>query len=211
MPSLRSQRPILVVEGAGDREALPVLIRRVLDEHKVYDVRTAPNPKTNLEINKLRRAGELERYMRYAEREDSDGVILALDCDDFCPVTIAREFSDRIKEMKIEKRTAIVLFKAEFESMFLFSYEDIKQAYPEFGWRGGSVPETEDIRNPKKILSEMMDYNRAYKETRDQARFASIISLGTLRACSRSFRHFENALLWLVADNISETHVYPSF
>src|SRR5436190_264633 len=95
------KRPVLIVEGAGDIKAVPRLIRETLYQHSIYDLNPAPRPKSNVEIKKLMRAGELERYVEYAARDDSDSVLLALDCEDLCPIDVCRQFTARIGAMPI--------------------------------------------------------------------------------------------------------------
>lgn len=213
MISLPSKSPVLIVEGPGDVDAIPLLIRRVLYEWEIFDVQTSPHPKTNVEIKKLRRTGELERYVEYAARE-GDGVLIALDCEDFCPVDIAKEFYHRLLQLKIEKRVAIMLFRSEFESMFFWSIEEIVEKYPEFNWVEDKVRNfkaSEDIRDAKGMISGLMASGKAYKPTRHQAKFSSVIDLQKTRDHSRSFRHLESVLKWLISDNIQGDNIYPSF
>jgi hypothetical protein len=62
---LNCKRPVLIVEGAGDIRAVPRLIRETLHKHSIFDLNPAPRPKSNVEIKKLMRAGEFERYVEY--------------------------------------------------------------------------------------------------------------------------------------------------
>ena len=213
MHSLPSKSPALIVEGPGDVAAIPLLMRRMLHAENIFDTHPAPHPKTNVEIRKLRRAGELERYVEYAAK-DGDGVIIALDCEDFCPVGIAKEFYSRIKVLNIEKRVATVLFRSEFESMFFTSIKLIAAAYPDLNWNKeklNELKENEEIRDAKGMISNLMLSGRSYKPTRDQARFANVIDLEETHNYSRSFRHFKSALKWLTHDDIIEECIYPFF
>ena len=205
------RNPILIVEGKGDAEAIPLLVRRVLYEHGIFGVQTAPRPKTKVEIGKLRQLGQIERYIDYCNRESGDSILLAIDSDDVCPVEIAREFRNRIRQTRLRKPVSICLFNREYESIFLPSIHLIAAKYPEFKWRTLAVPmDIEAIRNVKGALSEMMPTDRAYKPTRDQARFTDAIDLGKTRAASRSFQHFENSVLWLTQQPLEAGTVHPS-
>ncbi len=79
------RRPILIVEGAGDVKAVPRLIRETLHRQNIFDLNVGPRPKRNVELKKLRRPGELERFIEYGLRDDGDSVLLVLDCEDFEP------------------------------------------------------------------------------------------------------------------------------
>jgi hypothetical protein len=166
----------------------------------------------NVEIRKLRRAGELERYVEYASRDDGDSVLVVLDSDDFCPAQIVAEFSSRVLVMHLRKPVAIAFFRSEYESIFLICIEEIVRAYPEFGWSGRrptQAADLESVRNAKGHISKLMNPSRAYKETRDQARFTSVVDFDRLRRESRSFRHLESAINWLRSAN-KKSLAYPS-
>jgi Domain of unknown function (DUF4276) len=204
------RNPILIVEGAGDVAAIPLLIRKVLYEHGIFHVQTAPRPKTNVEIGKLRQPGQLERYIEFCNRDAGDSIVIAIDSDDHCPVAVGLEFATRIKRTGLRKPASVCLFNREYESIFLPSIDRIVGAYPDFKWSNTAVAQQpEAIRDVKGTISKMMSADRAYKPTRDQARFTDAIDLAVTRAASRSFRHFEKSLLWLVAQRPLSGAVHP--
>ena len=57
------ERPVLIIEGPGDKAAIPLLIRKVLEDRNIFSLNPAPRPKQNVQLKKLRRQGELERYL----------------------------------------------------------------------------------------------------------------------------------------------------
>ncbi len=190
------RHPILIVEGKGDEAAIPLLIRKILYEHQIFHVQTAPRPKTNVEIGKLRQPGQLERYIDFCNRDSGDSIVLAIDSDDYCPVEIGHEFAARIRNTGLRKPVSICLFNREYESIFLPSIARIAGTYPDFKWSNMMLTQQpETIRDVKGAISKMMSADRAYKPTRDQARFTDAIDLDLTRAASRSFRHFEKSLL----------------
>jgi hypothetical protein len=196
---LECKRPMLIVEGAGDIRAIPRLIRETFHANSIYDVSPAPHPKANVEIRKLMRAGELERYVEYASRDEGDSVLVILDCEDFCPIVVCREFCMRIRAMNPNKKVGVALFRSEFETLFLYCLDEIVAHFRDYGWRPNRLPLTGDIeaiRNAKGTISRMMR-ERSYKETRDQEKFVTALDFVKLRQLSRSFKHFENTLLWL--------------
>jgi isopentenyldiphosphate isomerase len=152
----------------------------------------------------------LERYIDFCNRDAGDSIILAIDSDDYCPVEVGRQFAARVKSMGSPKPVSVWLFNREYESIFLPSIARIAGMYPDFKWSGTTVAQhPETIRDVKGTISKMMSADRAYKPTRDQARFTEAIDLGATRAASRSFRHFETSLLWLVAQRPLSGVVHP--
>lgn len=205
--------PILILEGPGDVAAVPLLIRRILHEAHIFDLKIMPRPKTNVEAKKLIRSGELERYMDYCNREAGDSIILAIDSDKQCPVSLAKDFSERVINCRLNKPVLIIFFVCEFESLFLPSLDIISARYPEFRWKSIEINSLkfEEIVSVKELISSLMPKDKAYKETRDQVKFAEIIDLQRTRDYIRSFRHFEDALMWLMRQPIGSCGVHPIF
>ena len=78
----------LIVEGHGERDSVPILVRRIaaeIDPSLAIDVR----PVLRVGASRLVRAGELERQVELAGRSVApDGAIFILldsDADDACP------------------------------------------------------------------------------------------------------------------------------
>jgi hypothetical protein len=206
------KKPVLIVEGLGDKSAVPRLIREVCALNEIYDFNPAPRPKQNVELRKLRRTGELERYVTYAAQDDGDCVLIALDCEDFDPKDIFAEFCRRAANMDLQKKIAIALFRSEFETLFLYCLSEISKLYPEYEWIESRLlvhGEIERIRNAKGVISDAMR-NRAYKPTRDQTKFISALNWEKLRANSDSFNRFEQTILWLAGKGNAAGTVFPS-
>ncbi len=148
------RKVILLVEGHGDITAVPRLLHNILEELEIYHVYTDRRPIKVGEIARLQKNGELEKFIRYGCLKDGDLILLVIDCDDDCPVDVARDFLKRIEAMgaAVSKKVGIVFFKKEFESLFLFSIESLATATPEFGWNLGDFDvdrDMEEIRGAK--------------------------------------------------------------
>lgn len=213
MPRIYS--PVVLTEGAGDQEAVPFLLRHLIAAAGVHDIFPASRPIRVGDIPKLRRDGELERFIRYgSSRDDGDGVIMLLDCDDGCPCTVAGEFTRRIRAIQpaIGKPVGIGFLKKEYECLFLASIASIAAAYPEYGWSLDSFDaeqDMEEIRGAKSQLSKLMRPGRSYKPTRDQVKFTSRCDCARLRARSRSFRHCESLIDWMAGRRFPDSMIYP--
>ncbi|QJP14654.1 DUF4276 family protein [Starkeya sp. ORNL1] len=195
------KRPVLIVEGQGDSEAIPVLMRRTYEINEIYDVYAAPRPKQIGSIPRFLREGEMERWIQYGLQSDGDSVLVALDCEDDDPEAVRTEVSRRLHTMNRckDKKVAFVLFVREYETMFLHGIDEIKMTYPQNGWIPGANLELqpEMYRDAKGSLSRLMNNDYAYKPTRDQARFSNCLDLPVLREKSESFALFERILLGL--------------
>ncbi len=169
-------RPVLIVEGDGDRIAIPELCRRAGAALETENVFPCDRPIKAGDVVKLRRSGEVEKWVTYGcLRPDGNSIILTLDCDDLCLLEIATEFGKRLQPIseRFRKPIGVTLFLREFESLFLCSISSIVAHYPEFEWNVemSEPEEVEEIRGCKETLRRMMG-KRGYKETRDQVRLS---------------------------------------
>ncbi len=123
----------LVVEGHGEVQALPVLLRRiarkVAPEAHVILAKPVRVPKGKL----LRDEKELLRAARLAERKAaaaaSDrtfqdipatvGILVLVDADQDCPAEVGPVWRKRLEERFPDHPVAVVLAKREFESWFV--------------------------------------------------------------------------------------------
>lgn len=210
------KKPVLLVEGDGDRLAVPELIRQTLYSLEIYDVSPVTRPIKTGDVKKIRRPGNLEKFISYGcSRSDGDSVLLLLDCDDDCPLDVAREFWDRVTTMSphFQKKVGMGFFRCEFESLYLASIQSLVEEFPEYGWTLTGFDfsrDVENIRGAKELLSNLMS-RKNYKETRDQVKFIAGLDFEQLRKHSRSFRHFEKTLLWLTRPDDGSGTVYPAF
>ncbi len=121
-----ARRIACVVEGHGDIEAVPIVVRRIAEQilppvivHVTAPVRT---PKS-----KLVKPGELERAVELAARRvaGGGGVLVVLDSDDDCPAQIGPALLARAAGVRNGMPVAVVVAKSEFESWFVAAAESI--------------------------------------------------------------------------------------
>ena len=170
----------VVVEGHGEIQAVPVLLRRIAAElgHGVH----VPRP-VRIRRNRVSRAGELERAVELASRDagEAGSVLVLLDADQDCPVDLAAALASRARAVRPERPIRVVIARTEFESWFLAAAESIG------GRRSIVVPETtptnpEAVRDAKGVLSSWMPGNRSYRPSRDQAALAAVFDLRAARS-----------------------------
>ena len=176
-----------VVEGHGEVEALPLLIRRIAS---TINPALTPAIKPPIRVGRQRvfQPYEFERTIKLAAaKAGDDGIVLfVLDADDDCPF----EKCDWIKREARRIIPGITIFavmaKREFEAWFIAAAESLA------GYRGLQdgllAPEyPEEIRGAKEWLSRRMDGGRLYRPTMDQTAFAATFDMEMARSRSPSF------------------------
>lgn len=169
---------IAIVEGHGDVAAVRVLQEKL----QRYDV--AVESSIRVPKDKLLKPGELERAVNLAARRTSatDGIVVLVDADDACPAELAPAMATRAAESRPDRRISVVIAKSEFESWFVAAADSLA------GFRGladslVAPTDAERIQNAKGWLSNNMPTGLTYRETIDQAAFASRIDLEQAQQC----------------------------
>ena len=188
MQELNVVRFGIVIEGHGEVEAVPLLIRRIGNEICGLPVQTT-RP-VRITKTSLVRPGGLERAIRLAQRNAGPlgPVVVMLDADNDCPARLGPDLKARALPIAQGQHVAIVIPKMEFESWFLAPASSLA------GKRGLrpdlTAPQNpEEIRGAKEWLSRGMIRGRAYSPTVDQAPLAAGIDLVAARVC-HSFDRF---------------------
>ena len=199
------------MEGDGDAVALPLLMARIIREkYNRNDIIVAQGKSKVVKSNgRQQLERKLERFIGHAQKKPECGAILILvDADTDCPVTLARQLSQRCAQISPICPIQIVCADRTFESWFIASLDTIK------GWHGVSETaafcgEVEKIANPKRWIGQQMPDGQAYKETTHQVSFSRLIDLDLVHRNSRSFRRLchslEQLLLALDSSRILST------
>ena len=185
-----------IVEGHGDAEAVPVLLRRIFAQVQAYHVEVA-RPFL-VKRNRVVKPGELERALLQAARDRTDAasVLVLLDADDDCPAELGPELLARCQQTT-NLPVAVVLANKEFEGWFLGAKESLR------GTRGirhdaVALPHPEGIRGAKERLSQNMDRSR-YLAVYDQPALAEQMDLEMARQRCPSFEKFLRDVTSLVS------------
>jgi hypothetical protein len=188
-----------IVEGHGESEAVPILIRPIASSYApsltVQVARPLRVPKS-----KLLKQGELERSVELAARTVSGkgGIIVLLDSDDDCPAEFGPALLKRAQHTRGDLPLSVVLAKREYEAWFLAAADSLR------GKRGlaGSIeppPDAEAIGGAKKWLGDRMAAGH-YVETLDQPALTALFDLQAARKadsfdkCCREIVRLLNAL-----------------
>ena len=193
----------LIVEGEGDKQALPVLVRRILADRNLHHTQLTSPPQVSGDIQKVWK--RLEDYLTYAHM-NACPILWVLDCDDKsdgtsgCAVQHVAKLRTQIAGYHFHQPQPLefAFFTKEFESLFLAEERALRDYY--------KLPETLHIdanavnrRDAKGEISKLLGKSRAYKETTDQAKIAARLDLAHCRQVSRDYRHLEDAILRLCA------------
>ena len=191
---------IAIVEGPGDKKAVPALLRRILWERfDRYDIDVSKTKVANGKPNLVKR---LEDFLGYALIDGCTAILILLDADTDCPAQLARELAQRAAALNLQVPMAVACPKHEYEAWFISSLSDSDEdnIRRHLGM-GESVitPEiAEDVRDAKAWITNRMPRDRAYKETTDQVALTHHIDLELVHNRSRSFRRLCHALEELV-------------
>ena len=206
------RNPFLILEGLGDKRAVPEFVRNLAYAHEIFDLSIIPHPIMRQNIPKLRTAGELEKFITYGLMKDGDSLLILLDCDDLCAKDEVHAFTERVRKQNLTKKVGFAFFNSEYESFFVSCLDLIAKRYPEYEWNltdWNIDDDHEEIVGAKGYLSDRMKTNKSYKATREQTKFTSALDLDRLREKSRSFRHLESTLLWLTGQTDDDSLIYP--
>ena len=170
-----------IVEGHGEVEAVPLLIRRIAaDLYPELGV-IIPRP-IRIAKNKLLQANGLEQWVEIVSvRIGAQGAIFViLDSDDDCPAELGPDLLHRASQVHTGLPIAVVLAKCEFEAWFLAAAESLRGRR---GLRNDLNPpdNPEGIRGAKEWLSHQMESSRTYSETQDQPALAALFDIEQAR------------------------------
>ena len=170
-----------IVEGDGEVEAVPLLIRRIAGMLYPDMVVHMPRP-IRIPQTKILKSGELERTVELAARKigGHGAVFIIVDSDDDCPAQLGPALKQRALQVHGNLPIAVVMAKREFESWFLAAAESLR------GHRGLSTdlqppPDPEAIRGAKEWLSRRMETGRTYRETLDQPALTALFDFNAAR------------------------------
>lgn len=179
-----------IVEGHGEVEAVPVLLRRIASGCGVAATVAEPIRVKRTQITK---DGELERYVELAARKcgPGDGILVLLDAEDDCPAELGQSLLQRARQTRSDRRIRVTLARSEFESWFLGGVRTLA------GQHGlpaelGPPPDPEHIRDAKAWISRHMgaQHPAGYVPTRHQPAFAHRFDMSVARQLCPSFAKF---------------------
>lgn len=178
-----------VVEGEGERIAIPKVLYRIAHQSDVWALHV-PKPK-RVPRSRLVAPGGVEREVSEAAYRVTSpgGVLVVLDADDDCPADIGPALLARAHAARPDVPVSVVLANREFEAWFLAAASSLAG---DFGFPDHLAPpdEPESIRGAKEWLTRQRARGQPYKPTVDQAPLASAFDLKQAREGAPSFDKF---------------------
>ena len=185
-----------IVEGQGEVEAVPLLLRNIVEQMERWDV-VIERPMNSHGKPNLTREEGIERFLQLGRRKGISGILVLLDADKDCARSLAEELAARSRSLKLEIPIAIVCANRCYEAWFLASMETI--AGKALKGTPGLPPDCrydeppEERINPKTWITEQLS-NQLYKETVHQAPLSTLIDIRLASERSRSFRRLVHGL-----------------
>lgn len=196
-----------IVEGHGEVEAVPVLLRRLRDEAGIYEadvLRPIRQKRSHLiQKSSLQRAIQLARL-----QPDCSAILIIFDADDDCPKDFAPQLMKWANEAAGSIPCAVVMAVREYEAWFLATMESLRGRS---GIKGdaGSCDNPEEIRGAKEAIERNMQGGFSYMETTNQAAFSAIFDMQKAFQSCRSFRKMVTAFGYLITRGGSQLSSWP--
>lgn len=186
-----------IVEGHGEVEAVPILIRRIAQRLCPGAI---PNVLKPIRIGRYRmlKPDELERAVEYAARQAGENgyILILLDADDDCPAQLGPSLLARASASQPDFDIRVVLAKYEFEAWFLAAAGSIA-GKREIDAHAASPERPESIRDAKGWLTAHLPSGRSYRETLDQPALTAVFDLDAARRAP-SFDKMWRDVSWLL-------------
>ncbi|MBI4625041.1 MAG: DUF4276 family protein [Verrucomicrobia bacterium] len=181
-----------IVEGHGEVEAAPVLLRRLLAEARCQGIGVGrPIRRTQ---SQLRSKEGIQAGVRLALLQpECAAVVILFDGEDDCPKELAASVRAWARDAAGGKPCDVVIAYREYETWFLAALESLRGQYgiP----RNATAPaDPESKRDAKGALEEFMPADRAYSETGDQPAMSAAFDMGLAHRRNRSFRKLVKAV-----------------
>lgn len=188
---------LAIVEGQGDMQAAPVLIRRIVEHHGHNNVTVLP-PHKRGDLPKIK--ANFNNYFKIAIKEKAAIIwIIDFDCSTCnCVAEEAEQLYKKANDIHAGWPFKVAFMVKEFETLFLAEPEATRKVLKEIPKAVLFPKDPETIRGAKEWLSRSMPSGYAYKETVHQVKLAAAVDLDNLRLSSASFRHLEKSVLALI-------------
>ena len=196
-----------IVEGHGEVEALPVLLRRLIDEAQAWTVgvgRPIRRPRTKL----VQKEGVTQAVRLALEQPECGAVLVLFDGNSDCPAKLGPSVEAWATAAAEDTPCRVVLAHREYEAWFLAAIESLR------GSRGIRTdaqphPAPERPRGVKAQLNTRMQEDASYLETADQAALSAMFSLSAAHRRCRSFRKLADSFASLVRATGHDIAVWP--
>lgn len=169
----------VIVEGHGEFEAVPLLVRRIVQWlDPSFDLKVAQP--LRIAKGQIVKEPELKRAVELIARKSGPGspILVVLDADDDAACRLGPQLAQWTRDARPDRATGVVVAVREYEAWFLAAARSLA------GRRGLPMDlkppqEPERLANPKRWLDDRMA--NGYSETLDQPALTAVMSLEEAR------------------------------
>lgn len=181
-----------IVEGHGEVEAVPVLLRRLLAEARCQHIAVGrPIRRTQ---SQFRGKEGIQGGVRLALLQpECAAVVILFDGEDDCPKELAAQVRAWTREVARGTPCDVVVAYREYLTWFLAALESLRGQYG-IARDAESPANPESKRDAKSALEEFMPTDRAYSETGDQPGMSTNFDMALAHRRNRSFRKLVKAV-----------------
>jgi hypothetical protein len=176
-----------IVEGYGEVEAVPILLRRLAESILPDMPFSAPRPIRVSRPKLIQQTHELQRVIELAalQLQPPGGILLLLDSDGEPPCVLGPTLVEKVREIRPDLAKYVVIAHREYEAWFLAAARSLR------GQRGlrpdlEPPPQPEAVHDAKGWLTRNMQQGRRYREPLDQPALSAKFDLAAARA-AKSF------------------------
>ena len=186
-----------VVEGHGEVQALPVLLRRLRDEANAWEVEIE-RPIRRARSKLASEFGVMQAVEIARRQYGCEAILILFDGDRDCPAELGPKVQGWAAAAAGELPCEVVLAHREYEAWFLAAITSLRTHDLV---RDDAAPHTdpEGPRGAKAHLQRRMAVGRAYLETKHQAALSASFSLELAYRRCRSFRKLATSFGSLLA------------
>lgn len=196
-----------IVEGQGEVAALPVLLRRFIEETNAWGIEVGRPIKWHR--SQLVQQSGLEKAVKVALREPNCGAVLIMfDGDDDCPAMLGPMVHQWAMAVSGNVPCEVVIPHREYEAWFLASIKSLRVS-PHIKNDADLHPNPEAPRGAKEQLKPRMRGDRSYVPTQHQPAFSAAFSMAEAYAGCRSFRKLTSAFGALLRANGYDIDPWP--
>lgn len=170
-----------IVEGHGEVEALPLLIRRIFNEF-LPGVNPAINPPNRVKAGSFVNDNDyFNKYISLAAAKAAQGngmILILLDCEEQCPGNLGPQLLGRAEAARADIACSVILAHREYETWFLAAASSLRGVS---GLPADLVPppNPESIRGAKEWFGNRMSH--PYDPILHQAKFTARFDLNQAR------------------------------
>ena len=187
-----------VVEGRGEVEAFPVLLRRLQELSSEWQFSIARPIRQNSSI--IRQELNFKKAIKLARiQEDCGGILVLFDLEDDCPADIGPQLQQWADDLSLNVPCCVVLAYREYETWFLAGIESLR-GYRNIRSDAEKFDYPEQNRDSKGQLETRMMPDCYYRETLDQAPLSALVDIKQVAGRSRSFKKLISCYAWILSE-----------